>query len=297
MRKEWLMTMFTGIFPALITPFKDDGGLDKDALRRVVEKLLGDGVDGFYVSGSTGESFMMTNAQRNELISEIARAVGGRAKVIVNVGSFSLDQASGMAMHARDAGVDAISSVPPFYFSFTMDEIRDYFLMLQEKAGLPFVIYNIPKMCGVSFSTTDLLDLLSHEGIVGIKQTTLDLFQTEAVVRKLPGKSVFSGLDELFLSSLAVGVQAMIGSTACIMPRKFREIRDAFEKGDHAGALRGQRVVNSVMEKLVRVGIFKGIKAVLRLQGIDCGVCKRPFRPLDDNAMAIVGAAYNEIND
>lgn len=291
------MTMFTGIFPALITPFRDDGALDVDALRRVIDRNINDGVDGFYVSGSTGESFMMTNGQRKELTTEAVRAVSGRVKVIVNVGSFSLDQALDMALHAKGAGVDAISSVPPFYFPFSREEIREYYLMLQKGAELPLVIYNIPKMSGVSFSTADLLELLSHDGIAGIKQTTLDLFQTETIARSMPDKAVFNGLDETFLPALSVGVRAMIGSTACIMPKKFRQIIDAYEKGDNAEARRLQGIVNSIVAKLVSVGIFKAIKAVLRLQGIDCGVCKRPFQPLDENAMSVVKAAYGEINE
>lgn len=291
------MALFTGIYPALITPFKDGGILDKETLRLVIERLMEDGVDGFYISGSTGESFMMTNEQRKELTAEVVRAVSGRSKVIVNTGSFSLDQALDMSLHARDVGVDAISSVAPFYFSFSTEEIKDYFVQLQEQVKLPLVIYNIPKMSGVSFSTPDLLELLSHEGVVGVKQTTLDLIQTEAIVRKLPDKSVFSGLDEIFLPALSIGVRAMIGSSACIMPKKFQEIRAAFESGNNAEALRVQTVVNSIMEKLMTVGIFKGIKAILQLQGIDCGECKSPFRPLDDKAMAIVRAAFAEINN
>jgi Dihydrodipicolinate synthase/N-acetylneuraminate lyase len=291
------MAMFRGIFPALITPFKTNGALDTDALQRVIERNVGEGVDGFYISGSTGESFMMTNEQRRELTSEVVRIVAGRVKVIVNIGSFSLDQALDMALHAKDVGVDAISSVPPFYFPFNKDEIRDYYLDLQKGAGLPMIVYNIPKMSGVSFSTADLLDMLAREGIVGIKQTTLDLFQTETIVRKMPDMSVFNGLDETFLPALSVGVRAMIGSTASIMPRMFKRIMAAHEKGDNAEALRLQGVVNGIVEKLVSVGIFKGVKTVLQLQGIDCGVCKKPFKPLDDKAMSIVKAAYDEINN
>ncbi|MCC8180364.1 MAG: N-acetylneuraminate lyase [Planctomycetes bacterium] len=289
------MAAFTGIFPALVTPFASDGTLDTKALARLIERNIEQGVDGFYISGSTGESFMMTNEQRKVLASEVMRIVSGRVEVIANVGSFSLDQALDMAVHAKKAGLAAISSVPPFYFPFSKAEIRDYYLALQKLSAMPLIIYNIPKMSGVSFSTDDLLELLSHDGVIGIKQTTLDLFQTETIIRKMPDKSVFNGHDEIFLPALSIGARAMIGSTASIMPEKFRQIIDAFQRGDIAEAQRIQGVVNSVVEKLLRVGIFKGVKAVLQLQGLDCGVCKRPFMPLDDAAMSIVKAAYTEI--
>ncbi len=192
--------------------------------------------------------------------------------------------------------MNAISSASPFYFPFSKEEIKDYYLELQHGAGLPMIVYNIPKMSGVWFSTVELLEILSHDGIVGIKQTTLDLFQTETIVHKMPEIAVFNGLDETFLPAVSIGVRAMIGSTACIMPKLFKRIMTAYDSGDNAEALRVQRVVNSIVEKLVSVGMFKGVKAVLYLQGIDCGVCKKPFKPLDDNAMSIVKAAYAEIN-
>lgn len=290
------MKKFTGVFPALVTPYSPDGTINKAVLARLIEKNIAEGVAGFYVSGSTGEAYLLTNEERKELTETVMAAVAGRLPVIVNVGALSQEQSLDMALHAKSLGVAAISAVAPFYFPFGMPEIKDYFLRLQADANMPLVIYNIPRMSGVTFATADLVDLLSHNGVVGVKQTTSDLFQTETLVRKCPGKSVFNGYDETFLAALALGVEAMIGSTAGIMAEKFNQIQGAYLAGNNAEALRIQRVVNSVMEKLVSVGIFKGVKAVLRLQGIDCGDCRRPFQPLDAQALGVVQAAFEEMN-
>ncbi len=290
------MTKFTGVFPALVTPFSPDGTVNKDALKRLINKNIAEGVAGFYVSGSTGEAYLLTHEERKKLAETVMAAVAGRLPVIVNIGSISQEQSLDMALHAKSLGVAAISAVAPFYFPFSMREIKDYFLRLQARAGMPLVIYNIPGMSGVTFATADLVELLSHDGIVGIKQTTPDLFQTETLVRKCPEKSVFNGYDETFLAALSLGVEAMIGSTAGIMAEKFNQIQAAYRAGNNEEALRVQRVVNSVMEKLVSVGIFKGVKAVLRLQGIDCGDCRQPFQPLDAQALGVVAAAFEEMN-
>ncbi len=285
------MEQFSGIYTAVPTPFHEDGTLNEKALETLIERNIKEGVSGFYLSGSTGESYMMTNEQRKHLIRAAAQIVGRRKAVIANIGSFSLDQALDMALYARDQQITAISSVPPFYFPFNKREIRNYYLNLQKKTGMPVIIYNVPDLSGVRFTTGELLELLSWEGIAGVKQTTKDLFQTELLVRKNPGKCIFNGHDEIFLPALSVGVQATIGSTVAIMADQFLEVEQAFKAGRMKEALKAQGKINDMVESLLKVGIFKGIKAVLALQGIDCGVCRQPFERLTGDEMKVVEEA------
>lgn len=291
------MEQFSGIYAALATPFYEDGTLNERALEAVVERNIKEGVSGFYLSGSTGESYMMTNEQRKRLIRVAAQIVGGRRAVIANIGSFSLDQALDMALYAREQEIAAISSVPPFYFPFNKQEIRSYYLRLHKETGMPVIVYNVPDLSGVRFTTDELMELLSCEGIAGVKQTTKDLFQTELLVRRNPGKCIFNGHDEIYLPALSVGAQAAIGSTVAIMADKFLEVEQAFREGRMKAALRAQGKINDMVESLLKVGIFKGVKAVLALQGIDCGVCRPPFEPLTGDEMRIVEEALARLND
>lgn len=290
------MKQLRGIYAALVTPFKEDGSINEKALEALLEKNIREGVSGFYLSGSTGESYMMTNEQRKDLIREASRIVDKRTAVMANVGSFSLDQALDMACFAADQGVDAISSVPPFYFPFSKKEIKHYYLELHRNTGLPVLVYNIPGMSGVQFTTDELLELLAEEGIAGVKQTTMDLFQTEVLVRKSPGKSIINGHDEIFLPALSVGVEAAIGSTISIMADQFLEVEAAYGQGRMKDALKAQQKINDMVESLLKVGIFKGVKAALALQGIDCGPCKAPFEKLTGAEMDIVRAALERLN-
>ncbi len=276
------MKKFEGVFPAIITPLKEDESLNLTALEKLIEKTLAQGVSGFYVGGSTGESFLLPDGQRTELIRAVCDIVRGRAGVIANIGTFSTSASIRMAEQAADAGVSAISAVPPFYFPYNKTEIKEYYYDIQRASGLPMIVYNVPKLSGVSFGTGELEELLGHEGIAGIKQTTYDLYQTETLVRSFPGKSVFCGHDEIFLPALSVGVNAAIGSTFSIMADKFIEIRRQYQSGrlERARALQGS--VNQMIDVLLEVGIFKAIKGVLKLQGIDCGDCKRPFKELTE---------------
>lgn len=290
------MKQFKGIFPALITPFDTEGNINEKALEIIIEKNIRDGVDGFYLSGSTGESYMMSNDQRKNLIKLASGIVNKRVQVIANIGSFSLDQALDMADCAGKQGIDAISSVPPFYFPFSKREIKNYYMSLQKETGLPVIIYNIPEMSGVNFTTEELLELLTCSGITGIKQTTYNLFQTEQLVRYNPGKSIFNGHDEIFLSALSVGVEATIGSTVSIMADQFIAVRKAFRESQMQEALKVQGKINDMVDSLLKVGIFKGIKAVLFLQGIDCGVCKKPFEELTKEELRLLEKALERLN-
>ena len=274
------MIKYEGIFPAIVTPLNENETLNKKALELLIEKTLKQGVSGFYVGGSTGESYLLSDELRVELIRTVCEITDKRGYVIANIGAFSTEASIKIAQKAAEAGVSAISAVPPFYFPYNKDEIKQYYFDIQKACGLPMIVYNVPKLSGISFSTKELLELLEHDEIIGIKQTTYDLYQTETLIRHFKEKNIFCGHDEIFLSATAVGVEAAIGSTFSIMGDKFIEIRTAYRNGELEKAKEIQGKVNAVIDVLLEIGIFKAIKGVLKLQGIDCGNCMRPFKPL-----------------
>ena len=285
------MKKFQGIYTALVTPFTAEGKINADALQKLTERNLKDGVSGFYVSGSTGESYMLSMAERKYLLEAVKEVVGDKADVIVNIGMFATEHSLELAKHASEQGVAAISSVPPFYFPFTMKELFLYYEELADKVDVPVIVYNIPAMSSVHFGTEDLRRLLKHNNIAGIKHTSYDLFQLQQIVEEYPQKSIFIGHDELFLSALSVGVEAGIGSTFNIMPGKFVKMMECFQKKDMEQALKLQGEVNGVVSALCKVGVFKGVKAILRMQGIDCGECRKPFVPLDAEQLQLLKTA------
>lgn len=285
------MKHFEGSYAALVTPFDGQGHINADALGRLIERNLERGIRGFYVSGSTGESFLLSMEERKYLTEAVTEAVDGRGDVIVNVGMFATEHGITLAEHAQSCGVDAISSVPPFYFPFQIGEYMQYYYDLADAVDVPVIVYNIPALSGVKFSTEELSGLLSYEKIAGIKHTSFDLFQLEQLVSSHPDKTVFIGYDEIYLSALSAGARAGIGSTYNIMPEKFVRMNELFSEGRMEEALQVQSEVNNVVAALGRVGIFKGIKEILRMQGIDCGVCRRPFLPLDEAQRAYLRKA------
>ena len=280
------MKKFKGIYPALITPFDEKGRINPEMVQKVVDSCLAKGVSGFYVGGSTGESYLLSLEERREMLEHVVKAVDGRGDVIANIGVFATEQGVELAKHAEGLGVSAISSVPPFYFPFSLEEYVQYYNDLADSVNVPVIIYNIPAMSGITFKTADIERFFANEKIIGMKHTSYDLFQLERVLKKFPEKNIFCGHDELFLSASAVGVQAGIGSTFNFMAEKFVKIQKLLAENNWAEAALIQEEANAVIEELCKIGVFKGVKVALKLQGMDCGECRKPFQPLRDEQAA-----------
>lgn len=274
------MTRLKGIFPALITPFTRNGRVNEQALRQIVRMNIKKGVNGFYVGGSTAEAFLLSLEERRLILDVVLDETKRSVPIIAHVGCISTDQTVELARHAREAGVDAISAITPFYYDFTASEVLQHYQRLMDSVDLPVIVYYFPALSGVNLSASELRDLLSRERVVGIKHTSYNLFQLERLKRAKSGLLVYNGHDEIFLAGLAMGADGAIGSTYNFMAEKFLAIRRYFNDHRYEEARRLQGEANEIIELLIRVGVIPGTKVVLKMMGIDCGVCREPFRQL-----------------
>lgn len=281
-----------GVISALITPFKADGSLNLDMLGPLAEFELALGVHGFYVGGSTGEAFMQTADERKSVLREFAKAVNGRAKLIAHVGAISTDEAIGIGKAAADAGYDAISAIPPFYYDFSSSEVLAHYRALADATPLPLIVYNFPAKSARPLTTPDLLALLAHPKIIGVKHTSQNLYQLERLKTAAPDAVIYNGFDEMFVGGVSMGADGGIGTTYNVMGHLFVAMYNAIHAGDLPQAQVLQTHANAVIDVLIEVGVFPGTKAMLKLLGVDCGPCRRPFAPLTqaqwDKVAAIV---------
>lgn len=281
--------METFLIP-IITPFRTDGAVDYAGLTAVVKHQMQRGARGFYVGGSSGECFLLSQDERKAVLETVIRATNGGAYVVAHVGMPGTELAIELARHAEQAGADALASVPPFYYLHAYESIERYYFDLAEATKLPLIVYNV-SLARCNFTIEQFGRLLAHDKIVALKYTDKDYYTMERV-KKSTGKTIYSGCDEMFLSALSIGADGAIGSTFNVMLDKYQAIYDTFRRGDVAEAKKIQQSANNVTQALIDSGsLMAGLKHILRLQGVGIeAVSRRPFKVLSKDGLQAVEA-------
>lgn len=282
-----------GLFVATVTPFDAQNRFSESALHALMERCLGQGADGFFLGGSSGECFLLSHEER-VAVFRAAAAYRDRTTLIAHVGAIATDEAVDFARQARGFGFQAVAATPPFYYGFGAREIAGYYHAIAQAAGMPVLIYNFPGNTHkpLDLSNADTAALLRSGDILGVKHTNYDVFQLERIKTVNPDLLVFDGFDETMVAGLALGADGAIGSTFNIMLPEYRRIYDTFLGGDFRGARQLQTKANNVMEALCRVGLIPAVKYVLGRQGVAAGDPRRPFSPLNSAQREEIDRAF-----
>ena len=265
-----------GVIPALITPFDENEHFDETRMRSCVDFLIERGVGGLYTTGSTGETFLMSPDERAFVVEVVVDQVAGRIPVIAHVGAIGTHLSVDLAQKAQAAGVDAISSVPPFYWPFTADQVVNYYTDLTKSTDLPMVVYNIPLAGMLGFD--QIARLAAIPGVGGIKYTAPTVFDFLRIKEEIGADfRIFSGSDELAMAGLGFGADAIIGSFYNLIPEVFIALSEAVAKNDMALAKELQATANAIIFFSLNYSATAVIKRGMAWQGADAGDCRRPF--------------------
>lgn len=280
MKKDNLL--FSGVMPALVSCIDEDQNVMEDSMCRLMDYHLSCGVTGFYICGGTGEGPVLQMSTRKR-IAEIAKSnFGDRCKLIDHVGAIDLASAKELARHAGKIGVDAISSVPPFFFDYGEREIKQYYEALANESGLPVIMYATP-MAGVNVTVDMVEHLMEIPGMAGIKWTSYDYYTMHRIKELCDGNiNVLNGPDECLLCGLAMGADGGIGSTYNIMPKTICGIYDAFRAGDIEKAQQLQFKANKLIHLLIKHDVVCGIKDALEMVGYPSGYQVYPQKRFTD---------------
>ncbi|KFD22895.1 N-acetylneuraminate lyase [Yokenella regensburgei] len=286
-----------GVMPALLTPFDEQQRLDKESLRRLVRFNIEQGIDGLYVGGSTGEAFVQSLSEREAVLEIVAEEAKGKVALIAHVGCVSTAESQQLAHAASRYGFDAVSAVTPFYYPFSFEEHCEHYRAIIDSAdGLPMVVYNIPALSGVKLSLEQISTLVTLPGVGALKQTSGDLYQMEQIRRAHPDLVLYNGYDEIFASGLLAGADGGIGSTYNIMGWRYLNIVKALKEGDIATAQRLQTECNSVIDLLIKTGVFRGLKTVLHFMDVVAvPLCRKPFSPVDEQYLPELKALAEQL--
>lgn len=270
------LSSIKGVLPALVTPFDENENFDEGRMRAVVDFLIGRGVDGLYVTGSTGEAFMMAPEERKRALEVVTEEVRGRVPVIAHIGAISTHLSIDLARHAEKAGADALSSVPPFYWGFSQDQIVSYYTDITASTGLPMCAYNVPLAGLFGF---DLIKRLADvPGVEGIKYTATTHHEIMRIKAEIGQDFViYSGADEMAMSGLAFGADGIIGSFYNCIPEVYLALNAAVGAGDMEKARALQEVGNAIIFFTLARNPIAAIKRMMAWQGADAGYCRKPF--------------------
>ncbi len=275
------MKSLSGILPALPTPYNEKDEVDFDSLGKLIEFTLDRGVSGFYVTGSTGEAFLLSDEERRAVLKFVAEAVNGRAALIAHVGCMSTKKSCALGAFAAEQGYDYISSVAPMYYAYSFAEIKKYYFDVADAAGVPMLIYNVPALSGVRFSVDNIAEFLADRRFAGVKHTSADYFALRQMKTAFPDKALLNGYDETCLAGLCMGADGAIGSTYNFMPDKFVKIYELFRENRIPEAMEIQKQADVIIAALIKAGVIPAMKAILTEMGFPMGDARAPFAPLE----------------
>ena len=281
--------MLTGSLVALVTPMHEDGSLDLERFRRLVDFHVREGTDGIVVVGTTGESPTVDWDEHRLLIKTAVEHAAGRIPIIAGTGANSTREAIELAAYAKQAGASMSLSVVPYYNKPTQEGLYLHFKAVAEAVDLPHIVYNVPGRTVADLSNDTLLRLAQIPNILGVKDATGNLERGTDLVRRVPERfAVYSGDDGTALALMLVGGHGVISVTANVAPRMMHEMCKSAVSGD----VRVARELNSRLMPLHKALFVEAnpipVKwAALQLGLIEGGI-RLPMTPFSANYHELV---------
>ncbi len=275
---------FSGVYTALVTPFKEDGALDEAGLRRLVRRQIAGGVAGLVPCGTTGEAVTLDPDEHERVVAitaEEARASGRAVRVIAGCGSNDTRKSQRLAARCRAAGADALLVVTPYYNKPTPRGLVAHFSAVADAGQLPVVAYNVPGRTGLNMQPETVLELAKDPRIAGVKEASGSLDQACEILRARPaGFAVLSGEDSLAVPIVACGGDGVIAVVSNEAPALAVEMVAAALDGDRARAAALQARLFPLMKANFRESNPIPVKWALERLGLVDGTLRLPLVPL-----------------
>ncbi|MFH0962880.1 MAG: dihydrodipicolinate synthase family protein [Planctomycetota bacterium] len=291
------MARFTGVIPALLTPFDGSGEVSASMLKKLVAFHIDAGVQGLWLCGGSAEAYALSVRERKAIVEVVVAEAAGRVDVIVHVGDNSTEVACELARHAEGIGADAVACFPPVMPKLSAEALRSHYRKVASACGgLPFIAYNVPGLTGVRVDESVMASLLDIENLSGVKHSEYNLFDLRNTIELAADRlSVLEGCDEILLAALAMGAHGGVGLTYNFAPGVYLEIYRSFNAGDVLKAQQEQfRMTRFIRRAIFRYGMHATMKEAMRLLGYDCGPPRTPVLPLGDEERAGVKKELEE---
>ncbi|WP_033169025.1 4-hydroxy-tetrahydrodipicolinate synthase [Selenomonas sp. ND2010] len=283
--------IFKGAAVAIITPYTEDG-INFPELGRIIEDQIKGGTDAIVITGTTGESATMSDAEHRAAIKFAVEQVKGRIPVIAGTGSNETSYAIALSKYAEEVGADALLVVTPYYNKCTQKGLVAHYTAIADAVNIPIVLYDVPSRTGVAISTESYVKLSKHPNIVAVKEANGDLSKILRLKAAVGDDLVlYSGNDDQIVPILSLGGQGVISVLSNVAPKETHDMCQAFFDGDTEKAAKMQIEYADLIDALFCEVNPIPVKVAMRKLGYDAGPLRMPLCEMEPENEAKLEAA------
>ena len=287
--------IFKGFATALATPMTSTG-VDYDALARLIDFQLENGINGLVAVGTTGESATLTPQERKDVIRFTVRRVDGRVPVIAGTGTNNTEHVLEFTRAACGDGADACLVVTPYYNKATQGGLIAHYTAVADAAEKPIIVYNVPSRTGCNLLPSTLSVLADHPMIVAVKEASGNMSQVVEIFQKCGDRlHVYSGEDGLVVPMLSMGGMGCISVLSNVVPKESVEMSDRFFRGDVAGAAEMQLKLLELVNCLFCEVNPIPVKAAISAMGFGTEHLRLPLTPMEPQNRARLYAEMQKL--
>lgn len=274
---------FGRILTAMVTPFNEDGQVDQQRIRQLVDHLLAHGTEGLVITGTTGESPTLTFQEKITVYETVVDHVNGKVPILAGTGTNNTYESIELSKAAEQIGVDGLMLVVPYYNKPSQRGLYEHFKQIAYSIDLPIMLYNIPGRSALRIEKDTIIKLAKIDNIVSLKDATGDLQTMTEIIANTPDFfTVYSGDDQLTLPTLAIGGHGIVSVSSHVIGEQMQRMIDHFLAGEvKEAALIHQRIL-PIMNALFAQPSPAPVKAVLNMQDIPVGQVRLPLIDLTD---------------
>ena len=272
------MRPIKGSIVALVTPFHEDGSVNFEKLKELLDWHIANSTDGILVLGTTGESSTMTHEEDDEVARVSISHVNHRVPIIVGAGSNCTQTAVEKAVRYADMGADALLMISPYYNKANRRGMIEHFRQVADVTSCPIILYNVPGRTGCSISEDVVAELSKHPNICGIKEASGSITYAARIARYVNDDfAMYSGNDDMITSMLALGASGVISVLANVVPKQTHDIVASWHAGDVKASRDGQLKYLDLVQALFSEVNPIPVKAALNLMGKQVGGYRYPL--------------------
>lgn len=278
------MAIFTGAGVALITPMNDDGSVNYEKLRELLEFHVANKTDAIIICGTTGEASTLSDEEHLECIRFACEVINKRIPVIAGTGSNCTQSAIELSKEAEKSGVDGLLLVTPYYNKATQDGLKAHYKAIAKEVNVPIILYNVPSRTGTRLAPQTVVDLC-HEvpNIVGVKDATGDISEVAELMSLAKGTvDVYSGNDDQIVPVLSLGGKGVISVLSNILPKETHDMVASYLEGDVAKSCEMQLKYFDLVKALFCEVNPIPVKKALNLMGMEVGSLRLPLTEMED---------------